>query len=51
MKNMIYSQLSNFERISRRMADFQFNSDRSKLVSIAIDTYLMIYQPQDVFLV
>jgi WD40 repeat protein len=56
MKNITCYQLPNFEPISRDMWRYHaatitglaFSPDGKKLASVAIDTHLMIYQPENI---
>jgi hypothetical protein len=56
MKNITCYQLPNFESISRDMWRYHaatitglaFSPDGNKLASVAIDTHLMIYQPENI---
>lgn len=56
MKNIICYQLPNYESISRDMWRYHagtvtglaFSPDGKKLASVAIDTHLMIYQPEEI---
>lgn len=56
MKNVVCYQLPNFDPISRDMWRYHaatitglaFSPDGKKLASVAIDTHLMIYQPDNI---
>lgn len=56
MKNVTCYQLPNYESISRDMWRYHaatitglaFSSDGKKLASVAVDTHLMIYQPENI---
>ena len=56
MKNITCYQLPSFEPISRDMwryhaatiTGLEFSPDGKKLASVAIDTHLMIYQPENI---
>jgi WD40 repeat protein len=56
MKNIVCYQLPNFDPISRDMWRYHaatvtglaFSPDGKKLASVAIDTHLMIYQPDNI---